>query len=246
MAISPERHLRAAGGGHGGVHPGRGRRGALATGPRRASHPPRAQVLAWCGIIGPVLFVAAVTIAGAVRPGYSPIHQAISALGTGVNGWQEDVPAIILGVSLLAFAASFFLAMRAVLAPASRLAGTILLATGALVWITVGFFTAAPPTRTVHTIASVIGEVAGIAALAVIGIGLRGARPWRAWSIYSLVTAAVALVTLMATFKTSQRSIPASERMGGLMERLLVIEILLWFVAFAVKLVRTEPAPAAH
>lgn len=129
--------------------------------------------------------------------------------------------------------------MRTVLSAASRVIGTILLAIFSLVWITVGVFTAAPPTRTVHTIASVVGEVAAIAALIVIGIGLRAAPAWRAWSIYTIVTAAVALVTLLLTFITSQRSLSASVRIGGLLERLLVVEILLWFMAFGVKLVRT-------
>jgi hypothetical membrane protein len=197
------------------------------------------RLLAWGGIIGPILFVAAFTIAGALRSGYSPISQAISALGTGAAGWEEDIPAIILGILLLAFTASFSLAMRTVLSAAARVIATILLAIVALVWITVGVFTAAPPTRTVHTIASVVGEVAAIAALFVIGVGLRKAPAWRAWSIYTIASAVVALVTLVLTFLNSQRSLSASARIGGLLERLLVVGILAWFVACGIKLVRT-------
>jgi hypothetical membrane protein len=202
----------------------------------------RIRALAWGGVVGPILFVAAFTAVGALRPGYSPIHQAISALGTGTNGWQEDGPAIILGVLLLAFTASFFLATNEVLAALPRLIGTALLVVVSLVWIVVGIFTAAPATRAVHTIASLIGEVSAIAALAVIGLGLRSERGWRAWSLYSIITAAVALATLVLTFATSQRSIPTSTRLGGLMERLLVVECLAWFVAFGVKLARTPSA----
>jgi hypothetical membrane protein len=209
------------------------------------SKPARQAIARWLalgGVVGPIFFVAAVTIVGALRPDYSPISEAISALGTGANGWQEDMPAIILGLLLLAFMVSFFLAMRSVLSTASRIIGTILLAIVGLVWITVGIFTAAPSTRTVHSIASVIGEIAAIAALFVIGIGLRAAPAWRAWSIYTIVTAAVALVTLLLTFITSQRALSTSVRIGGLMKRLLVVEILLWFVVFAVKLLRAETA----
>jgi hypothetical protein len=114
------------------------------------------------------------------------------------------------------------------------------------VWITVGLFTAASATRTVHTIASVVGEVAGIAALFVIGLGLRTAPSWRAWrlNLYTIVTAMVALVTLLLTFITSQRSLAASVRIGGLMERLLVVEILLWFIVFGIKLARGEAVEA--
>jgi hypothetical protein len=35
--------------------------------------------LALGGVVGPLVFVATITIAGALRPGYSPIQQAISA-----------------------------------------------------------------------------------------------------------------------------------------------------------------------
>jgi hypothetical membrane protein len=152
------------------------------------------------------------------------------------------MPAIILGILLLAFAASFFLEMRTVLPAASRVIGVALLAIGALVWITVGVFTAAPPTRTVHTIASVVGEVASVAALLVIGVGLPRAPSWRAWSDYSIGTGVVALATLVLTFMTSQCAISATVRVGGLMERLLVMEILLWFAAFGVILMRAETA----
>lgn len=207
------------------------------------SHPSRKlrQELAWGGIIGPVVFVAAFIVAGALRPGYSPIHQAISALGTGPDGWQEDIPAIILGVLLLAFAASFFLSMRTVLTEASLVPSTILLVIFALVWITAGFFTAAPPTRTVHTVVSVIGELAAIAALLIIGVGLWHARTWRVWSVASIIAAIVALVLVILTFRTSRRSIPAPDRLGGLMERLLVVAIFLWFIAFSWKLAHTTP-----
>ena len=145
---------------------------------------------------------------------------------------------------LLAFTVSFYLAMRTVLSAALRLIATVLLAIFSLVWITVGVFTAAPATRMVHTVASAIGEVAVVAALFVIGFGLRKAPSWRAWSIYTIVTAVVALVTLLLTFITSQRSLSASVSIGGLLERLLVVEVLARFVAFGVKLARLE-APAS-
>jgi uncharacterized protein DUF998 len=132
------------------------------------------------------------------------------------------------------------------MAKGSLVASTILLTIFALVWIVVGLFTAAPPTRAVHTTASVVGELAAIAALIIIGVGSRRSPTWRAGSLSAIIAGAVALVLVLLTFKTSQRSIPASDRLGGLMERLLVIELLLWFVAFGWKLVRTGNRTAAN
>src|SRR5476651_2639898 len=68
----------------------------------------KAHWLALGGIIGPVLFVLAFTFAGFIRTGYSPIQTAISALGVGSNAWLEDVPAFLLGLTILGFVISFF------------------------------------------------------------------------------------------------------------------------------------------
>lgn len=48
----------------------------------------RMRRLALAGVIGPVLSVAVFSVAGALRPGYSPMRQAISALDT----WQWSTP----------------------------------------------------------------------------------------------------------------------------------------------------------
>ncbi len=39
--------------------------------------------------------VAVFTLAGFLRPGYLPIHQAISDLGVGSNGWLLDGSIVI-------------------------------------------------------------------------------------------------------------------------------------------------------
>lgn len=198
-----------------------------------------ARLLALGGIVGPIVFIAAFTIAGAIRPGYSPIHRAISALGTGATGWQEDVPALILGVMLLCFTASFVLLMRTVMAKTSLVLSTILLTVFALVWITVAIFTSAPATVGIHTIASIVGEIAVLVAFVLVGSALRKAPGWRGWSAYSLIAGAVTLIILVVTYIAARPSIPASLRLGGLTERIMVIEILIWFVAFGWKLFRT-------
>ncbi len=67
------------------------------------------------GVINPIAFVLAYTVADLLRPGYSPIHQAISDLGVGPNGSLLDAIAVLHGLLLTAFAVGFALLMRQVL-----------------------------------------------------------------------------------------------------------------------------------
>src|SRR6266699_1788934 len=54
-------------------------------------------------------FVLAYTVAGILRPGYSPIHQPISDLGVGSNGSLMDTIAVVHALLLMAFAVGFAL-----------------------------------------------------------------------------------------------------------------------------------------
>jgi hypothetical protein len=103
-----------------------------------------------------------------------------------------------------------------------------------------------PPCRSLIRLLAwggIIGPTLFVAAFTIAG-ALRAAPAWRAWGVYSIATGVVALVTLLLTFITSQRSLAASVRIGGLLERLLVVQILVWFVAFGVKLARLEAPPS--
>jgi hypothetical protein len=62
-----------------------------------------------------MVFVGVFTLAGFLRPGSSPIHQAISDLGVGPNGWLLDVSTVITGLLLMGFAVGFTLSMQPVL-----------------------------------------------------------------------------------------------------------------------------------
>src|SRR5258706_5839403 len=73
------------------------------------------------GVINPIAFVLTYTVAGFLRPGYSPIHQAISDLGVGSNGSLLDTLAVISGLLLIAFVVGFALSMRRVLSLGWRL-----------------------------------------------------------------------------------------------------------------------------
>jgi hypothetical membrane protein len=77
----------------------------------RAEPPPQAasleRWLALGGVAGPVLFVLAFTVTGMLRPGYSPVDQAISDVEIDEHAWIVNGCLVILGLSLVGFAISF-------------------------------------------------------------------------------------------------------------------------------------------
>jgi hypothetical membrane protein len=88
------------------------------------------------GVINPIAFALAITVAGFLRPGYSPIHQAMSDLGVGANGSLLDTIAGISGLLLIAFGVAFALLMQRDLAGGWRLVGSALLALRGLALVT--------------------------------------------------------------------------------------------------------------
>jgi hypothetical membrane protein len=60
-----------------------------------------ARWLALAGVVGPIVFVGVFTLAGFLRPGYSPIHQATSDLVGGQGAWLLNVSAVITGLLLI-------------------------------------------------------------------------------------------------------------------------------------------------
>jgi hypothetical membrane protein len=152
------------------------------------------------GVINPIAFVLAYTVAGILRPGYSPIHQAISDLGVGPNGPLMDTIAVVHALLLMAFAVGFALLMRSVLTAGWRWFGVALLVLRGLAQVTTGIFTDAPATVRIHSLATIVALLSMMSAFTVIGLGLRRIPQWRAWGTYSLVAALVTLVLVAVEF----------------------------------------------
>jgi hypothetical membrane protein len=189
------------------------------------------------GVINPIVFVLAYTVAGILRPGYSPIHQAISDLGVGPNGSLMDTIAVLHALLLIAFAVGFALLMRQVLTGGWLWFGTALLVLRGLAQVTTGIFTDAPATVRIHSLATIVALVSMISAFIVIGLGLRRTSQWRGWGTYSLVAALVTLVLVAIEFWVFTPGTPlASAQVGGLMERVLSVEMLAWYAVFGWRL----------
>jgi hypothetical membrane protein len=197
-----------------------------------------ARWLMLAGVVGPILFVGVFTLAGFLSPDYSPIHQAISDLGVGPNGWLLDVSLVINGLLLIGFAVGFALSMQPVLSRGWRWACATLLALHGLGLAVAGLFTEAPATLAIHwMVGAPLGWFGPVVAFFVTGLALRRDPRWHRWGIYLLVASLLTLVLIIVTFWVFTPGTPlASLRLGGLMERALMIEIEAWYVALGWRL----------
>lgn len=189
-----------------------------------------ARWLAACGVIGPVLFVIAFTVAGLVRPGYSPVHQAVSDLGVGSNPWLLNAPLVGLGLLLAAFVVGFFQIPGGQLGRWRWACAVLLLLPGfGFAWA--GIFTEAPATVSLHWMVGMPALAAGsIFGFLVTGLRLRVVPGWRPWAIYSMAAAAITAVIIAVMFGTWSAGV------GGIIERVLFVEVLAWYAAFGGRL----------
>jgi hypothetical membrane protein len=199
------------------------------------------------GAVNPVAFVLAFTVAGILRPGYSPIHQAISDLGVGPNGSVMDAIAVISGLLLIAFAVGFAISMRQELNSGWRWSGTAFLVLRGMVLVTAAIFTEDPSTVRIHSLAATVGVISMLSALTIIGLGLRRNRKWRGWGNYSLVAALMTLVLVAVEFWVfTPGTLLAPLHLGGLMERVVYVETFAWYVAIGWQLFRTQSEKGTH
>jgi hypothetical membrane protein len=204
------------------------------------------------GAVGSAAFVCAWVVGGAVRPGYSAIHQAISDLAVGPNGVSYRIVGVLTALLKIGFAAGFALATWGWPRRTWRYAATIFLVIAGLGMVTTATFTDAPATVRIHSIATAIGALSRLLAMVSAAIVLLAWRDLRGWAIYSLVAAGVTVLLFAAEYAALAPSSPlASAHVGGLMERIFVIELEAWYVLLAIGLFRftrtvREPRTTTH
>ena len=202
---------------------------------------PRNQLLRWSslgGIVGPILFVVTFTIAGFLRPGYSPVYQPVSDLGVGDNGWILNASLVILGLLMIGFAISFYRTVRPEASPTLRFVCALLIALVGVGFTLAGIF---PETTPMHWVLSAPLVFLGAPlAFLLTGFLLRGNRGWRGWATYSLIASLATVVLVAILFYTFSPSTPPSAQVGGLMERVVFIEIFAWYGAFGWRLFRAQ------
>lgn len=79
--------------------------------PRFGAGSPGHRALLAGGAAAPVLFVGAFLAQGAVRPGYAPLRDTISALMNGDAGWGQRLNFAVFGILVIGFAAGLRIAL---------------------------------------------------------------------------------------------------------------------------------------
>jgi len=191
------------------------------------------------GVTGPLIFLLAFTVAGLLRPDYSPIHQAISDLGVGSNPWLLNVPLVLLGALIVAFCVGFARVLGPRLGNPWRWVCPVLLALPGLGYAWAGIFTEAPATMTLHWVVGMpLVGLGAIAGFLITGLRLRRIESLRGLGTYSVVAGLLTLALIVVMFSTWMLGF------GGLTERVFFVEILAWYVVAALRLLRREPTGA--
>jgi hypothetical membrane protein len=196
------------------------------------------RLVALIGVVSPILCVLVFTLAGFLRPGYSPIHHVISDLGVGPDGWILNTDLIISGLLFIIFAIGLYQWMRPLISRGWLLASTILLVLSGAGVVNEGIFhqpAHGEPTAHLHMVLHSIGLAvlfySLIIALLIIGWRLCKTPTWRSCGWYLLLTA---LVTLGLLILPTQ--IAGSGHIGGFIERAQVIVGFSWSVVIGWRL----------
>ena len=213
------------------------------------------RVLLACGIVGPPLFVVALLVEGATRPGYSVWRNLGSQLATGPYGWTQIVNFIVCGLLVCAGAAGLRQVFRS---GRGSTFGPALLGVWGLALITAGVFVTDPALgyppgtpetsggpKTLHgTIHGFSGLVAfaSVTAAAFVLARRFAAEPdgaGKAWARYSVISGALVLTFFFASFVPSSflRNPPT-----GLFQRGGIVAGWVWAALVALRELRALPA----
>lgn len=203
------------------------------------------RLLIWCGVVGPVLFVASFLINGALHPGYHPLRHPVSSLSLAPDaGWVQSVTFLVTGALLVACAVGMGRAGWGRWTPILLgLVGAGLIGAGIFACDPVNGYpvgTPVPAPRTLHGIVhdqmSTPVFTALPAACLVLGrrFGRLGERRWRTYSITTAVVFWLCFVLAALGFNGIDGFVPT----GGLWQRLCLVVGLAWVVAVSLWLLR--------
>ena len=205
----------------------------------------RHRLLMLCGILAPVVYVAAVILGGILSPDYSHKSQAVSELieaGAPNKGILNPLFAVY---NLLtgAFGVGLFLTVRASSQTERRLSGSL----GAFALIfeaVVGFLTIffpqdprdAAPTLTgaTHIALAGLSSLATAVTILLIGLWFRKIPVLRGYGTYSFITVAIIFVTGGLAAWT----VPTNNPFAGVFERLVIGAFLQWLVVIGLRMYR--------
>lgn len=183
------------------------------------------------GIIGPIVYILAVFIGGALRNDYSSITNTISEL-TLVNAPNKlllDVLFSFYNISLLIFAIGAYLDSSIDDSKKYRVA-SIFLALIGLLGLSMYFFPQDPRgaastiTGTLHIILAGIISPLTIIAIFLMGLSFRKYSELKLFAIYSYISGVIVLVS----GGTAAVSVANNSIYGGLFERITIFTFMVW------------------
>ena len=202
--------------------------------------PTAARWLALGAVIGPVLFTLAWMILGFLSPGYtawgtriapySPISQPISGLGLGITAPFMNTAFVLCGFLILAGVIGIFQSLQEISARA-RWRCILLLALVPLGMAMDGIFTL--ESGFLHFVGFGLGAVVSpMLGFVVSGRVLRRITGFRRFGDWLVLGSPLTLALMVLYFLTFTPTVAGTQSgVAGLTERILVVEILAWYVA---------------
>jgi hypothetical protein len=198
-----------------------------------------ARTAALGAVAGPVLFTVAWLVLGFVSPGftifgteiapYSSVSAGISGLGLGPTGPYMNAAFVLNGL-LLGAGVVGILHTIPELSTAARWTCIALLGLVPLGSVLDGIFTL--ESFLPHMIGALLGFGSPVLTFLVAGLLLPGVAPWRRFANALILGSPLTLVLLILYFVTfSPTAEGAKTGVAGLTERVLIVEVLAWFVA---------------
>ncbi len=213
--------------------------------------PETARWLALGAVAGPVLLTLAWIVLGLIRPAIKTawgvsggvtgmITQPFSGLGLGPNSFLFNAAFVVSGLLLLVGVVGVFQGMRE-LGAGVRWTCTVLLALTGLGMVVDGIFTI--ESFMPHMAGFLLGTATPVISFLVAGLLFRRIPRWRRFGTWLLLGSPLTLLLVVLFFLTfNLDTMAAGLGVAGLTERILVVEVMGWFVAMGwLAFRRSEP-----
>lgn len=196
----------------------------------RAWSAQRMSLLAWAGIVGPVLFTAAFLTQEAFRRGeYDPLAEPVSALAAGPNGWVQNVNFVVFGLLTFAFAVGLHRGMRPTRA---GIAGPALLLLSGIGLLLAAAFPLAEDAAGMtydpggHIISGLTFFLSSAVSLVVLSRRLTRDARWRSIATYTLAAGVLALVGFLVGGLLFVPDAAPLHDWAGLHQRVVVLAVI--------------------
>ncbi len=207
------------------------------------------QRLALAAIAGPALFTVAWSVLGLISDGYtlfgtriapySPIHQPISGLGLGDTATFMNTAFIVTGILLVVGVTG---ALRTTTGPAAaRRTSTVLLSVTGIGVAVDGVFTL--QAMLPHSIGFLLAVAVPAVSFPVAGRYFRRLPAWRRFGTWLMIASPVTVVLVALFFATFTPTADGAQHgIAGLVQRILVTEVLACFAAMGILAHQAGPA----